>query len=44
MGGRPIGAVSDVLLHERNRFRVFEGRDKELALHFLDLLLTEQRR
>jgi len=40
MGGRSTRNLSDILLHERNRFRVFEVRNQKIALHLHDLLLV----
>ena len=42
--GRSGGDAVDVLAHEIDRRRVFEARDKKIAFHLHDLLLTKQVR
>ena len=42
-GGSPRDA-SNILVQKINRLRIFEVRDKKIALHFHDLLLAEQTR
>ena len=44
MRGGPIGDMSDVLFHERNRFGIFEARSEKIALHIYDPCLAKRTR